>query len=105
MGVGLITSCLTVRYRDLMFIVPFFAQLWMYITPVVYPLSLAPPEYRWVLILNPMTAIMETFKYAMFSRGTLDLGALSYSIVVAGLLLYVGALMFNKAEKTFIDIA
>ena len=104
MGFGLIAASLTNRYRDLIYLVSFIMQLWMYITPIIYPLSKAPSEYRWILIINPVSAIIETFKYAMFSQGTLDWYALAYSFTFAGFILYFGILIFHRVERDFIDV-
>ena len=72
LGIGIIVSSLTTRYRDLQFLVAFGAQLLMYATTVIYPLSAVPEKYRWVLVANPMTPVVETFRYAFLGQGTVE---------------------------------
>lgn len=104
LGFGIIISSLTTKYRDLKYLVTFGVQLLMYATPVVYPLSIVKDE-RLALILkfNPMTSIIETFRFALFGSGTFSWGALLYSTVASCLVLIFGVALFNKVEKTFMD--
>ncbi|MGH9947776.1 MAG: ABC transporter permease [Pyrinomonadaceae bacterium] len=103
LGSGIIVSSLTTRYRDLRFLVQFGTQLLMYTTPVIFPLSKIPEEYRWLIVLNPMTSIIETFRYAFLGSGTFSWELLGYSAVTTLLILAVGVVMFNRVEKTFMD--
>ena len=103
LGTGIIVSSMTTRYRDLRFLVQFGTQLLMYTTPVIFPLSKIPAEYRWVIVLNPMTSIIETFRYAFLGTGTLSWEMLGYSAVVTAVILAAGVLLFNHVEKTFMD--
>lgn len=103
LGVGIIVSSLTTRYRDLSFLIGFGVQLWMYATPVVYPLSAVPVRWQWLLALNPMTAIVETFRHGFLGGGTLRPAFLGLSAGITLLLLFVGLLLFGRAEKTFMD--
>lgn len=103
LGSGIIVSSLTTRYRDLRFLVQFGTQLLMYTTPVIFPLSSIPEQYRWVMVANPMTAIIETFRYAFLGTGTISWGMLGYSAVVTFLILGLGIVLFNHVEKTFMD--
>jgi len=103
LGFGIIVSSLTTRYRDLQFLVTFGVQLWMYATPVIYPLSQVPEKYRWFILANPMTPIMESFRYAFLGAGTLKLTYLLYSFVFMIVALMAGVLIFNRVEKTFMD--
>ncbi len=103
LGFGIIFSSLTTKYRDLIFLLQFVVQLWMYITPVIYPLSTIPQEHRWKLLVNPMTAIVEAFRYAFLGVGVFNWWYLLYSFVFMFALLFVGIVIFNKVEKSFMD--
>jgi len=103
LGSGIIISSLTTRYRDLRFLVQFGAQLLMYSAPVIIPLSRIPEKYQWILIANPMTPIIEAFRYAFLGTGTFSWGLLGYSAAATVLTLTVGILLFNHVEKTFMD--
>ncbi|MCF8261489.1 MAG: ABC transporter permease [Melioribacteraceae bacterium] len=103
LGFGIIITSLTTRYRDLQFLVMFGVQLLMYATPVVYPLSIVPVESRWMLLLNPMTSIIETVKYAFLGQGIVDPLHLAYSFVAMVGFLMLGLLIFHKVEKNFYD--
>lgn len=103
LGSGIIVSSLTTRYRDLRFLVQFGAQLLMYSTPVIFPLSKLPQQYRWIMLANPMTPVIETFRYAFLGTGTFSWRLLGISAAATSLILAVGVLLFNKVEKTFMD--
>ncbi len=103
LGFGIIFSSLTTKYRDLNFLLQFGVQLWMYITPVIYPLNSISEDKQWIIALNPMTAVIETFKYAAIGQGVFSWVYLGYSIVFMLLLLFVGIIVFNKVEKGFMD--
>lgn len=103
LGCGIMVSAMTTRYRDLTFLVGFGTQLLMYATSVIYPLSSVSENYRWILLANPMTPIIETFRYGFLGAGTLSLSHLAYSVVVTTVILVIGILMFNKVEQTFMD--
>lgn len=103
LGIGLIITALTTKYRDLSFLVVFGIQLAMYATPVVYPLSFAPPKYRSLIELNPMTGIIETFRAGFSSTGSYNSNNLYYSLIATIVLLIIGVLIFNKTEKDFVD--
>ena len=103
LGFGIIISSLTTKYRDLAYLVAFGVQLWMYFTPVIYPLSSLTGIYRKAILLNPLTSVIETFKYAMLGTGTFDFYHLLYSTVFAILVLATGILIFNKIEQSFMD--
>jgi lipopolysaccharide transport system permease protein len=103
LGSGIIVSSLTTRYRDLRFLVQFGTQLLMYGTPVIIPLSKLPEQYRWIMLANPMTPVIETFRYAFLGTGTFSWTLLGISAGVTSLILAVGILLFNKVEKTFMD--
>ncbi len=103
LGSGIIVSSLTTRYRDLRFLVQFGTQLLMYSTPVIFPLSSIPEQYRWIMIANPMTPIIETFRFAFLGTGTVSWGMLGYSAIATVVILAIGILLFNRVEKTFMD--
>jgi len=103
LGFGMIISSLTTKYKDLMFLVQFGVQLWMYATPIIYPLSTIPEKYRWIVAANPMTAIVETFKFGFLDQQPLYTGYLLYSAVFTLFILTLGILVFNKVEKGFMD--
>ncbi len=103
LGTGIIVSSLTTRYRDLRFLVQFGTQLLMYSTTVIFPLSSIPEKYQWLIIANPMTAIIETFRYAFLGTGTVSWAMLGYSAFVTVVILGFGVLLFNRVEKTFMD--
>lgn len=103
LGIGLIISAMTTKYRDLSFLVSFGVQLLMYLTTVIYPLSAAPEKYKWLISLNPMTAIIEAFRYAFLGQGDVTVWSLSYSAAVTLVIMILGVLIFNKTEKNFVD--
>lgn len=103
LGFGIIFSSLTTKYRDLTFLLQFGVQLWMYITPVIYPLNSIAPEKQWIVQLNPMTSIIETFKYGSIGTGAFSWLWLAYSFVFMIILLITGIVVFNKVEKGFMD--
>ena len=103
LGVGIIISSLTTKYRDLQVLVGFGVQLLMYATPIVYPMSAVPEKYRWLILINPMTPIIETFRYAFLGSGSFSVTYLVYSTITTLILLFLGILLFNRVEKTFMD--
>lgn len=103
LGLGMIISALTTKYRDLVFLLTFGIQLLMYATPVIYPLSSIDAQYQWLLQLNPMTAIVETFRYAYLGSGSFSIAAMSYSTAFSIGILLLGTIVFNKVEKSFTD--
>ncbi len=103
LGFGIIFSSMTTKYRDLTFLLQFGVQLWMYATPVIYPLSTMAADKQWIFFLNPMTSIIEAFKYGSIGAGVFSWGWLGYSFVFMLLLLLLGIVIFNKVEKSFMD--
>lgn len=107
LGFGLIISSMTTKYRDLRFLVSFGVQLWMYATPVIYPLSVMRENYPdkiWLVVVNPLTAIIETFKYGFTGVGVFEWTYLMYSLVASVFVLLVGAMVFNRVQKNFMDV-
>jgi lipopolysaccharide transport system permease protein len=106
LGIGMIISAVTTKYRDIAFVVTFGVPLLMYTTTVIYPLSEVKskfPSYSWLIELNPVTAVIEAFRYGFLGKGSFDYHLLIYSIVMTLILLFIGTIIFNKVEKTFID--
>ena len=107
LGFGMIISSMTTKYRDLRFLITFGVQLWMYATPVIYPLSVMKetyPKYIWVLVANPLTAILETFKYAFTGAGELNWLYLGYSFAFTIIILLLGIVIFNRVQRNFMDV-
>jgi len=103
LGLGILISSLTTKYRDLTFLVGFGVQLMMYASPIVYPLSAVPAKYKLYLMLNPITSIIEAFKFVFLGTGVFSWHALLYSSIVMLGLLLLSLLVFKKVEKTFMD--
>jgi lipopolysaccharide transport system permease protein len=104
LGLGIIISSFTTKYRDLSVLLGFAVQLGMYATPIVYPLSyLKDKSYKWLIDINPLTPLVETFRLALFGVGTVTLSSVLYSIIFTILTLLTGIVLFNKVEKTFMD--
>ena len=102
-GFGLIISAATAKYRDLTFAMGFLVQLWMYLTPVVYPLSEVPDRFKIYILINPMTAVVETFRTAFFNLSTMPLQDLFLSISITIFVFFTGIIVFSRVEKTFMD--
>lgn len=103
LGVGLWMSALTAKYRDFTHLLGFLTQLWMYATPIIYPLSKIPARWQVVAVLNPMAGIVESYKYAFMGAGTVKASYLLISAAITLFLLLTGVLVFNKVERTFVD--
>ncbi len=103
LGIGMMFAGWTVKYRDIRFALPFLVQLWMFATPVIYPASLVPHKWQWVLGLNPITGIVEGFRSALFGRPFLW-GFLAYSVVFAVVVLIYSAYSFRRLERLFADL-
>ena len=107
LGFGLLISSMTTKYRDLRFLVSFGVQLWMYATPIIYPLSVMKasyPDKLWVIAANPLTAIVETFKYGFTSVGVFEWDYLLYSLGVTVSVMLFGIMVFNRVQKSFMDV-
>lgn len=103
MGSGMIISALTTKYRDIAMVLSFFLQLFMYATPVVYPLSAVPEKLKFIFWINPLSTPIEYFRWCFFGVGSINLTNVVYSITMTTLLFWGGVLLFNKNEQTFID--
>lgn len=107
LGFGIIISSLTTKYRDLKFLISFAVQLLMYATPVIYPLSVMEGNYKkymWIIEANPLTAVLETFKYGFLGQGTFTWFSLAYSFFFATFVLLIGIILFNRVERGFMDV-
>lgn len=106
LGLGMIISAVTTKYRDLAFVVTFGVPLLMYTTSVIFPLSVAVhkyPAYSWVIKFNPITSVIETFRFGFLNKGSFSWELLGYSSLVTVIVLFTGIVIFNKVEKTFVD--
>lgn len=106
LGLGMIISAMTTKYRDLAFLVTFGVQLLMYATTVIYPLSTAKanyPDYAWLIEYNPMTPLIETFRYGFLGQGTFSWFSFAYTSLITIVILLFGIVIFNKVEKNFVD--
>jgi lipopolysaccharide transport system permease protein len=103
LGMGIIFSSLTTKYRDLTFLITFGIQLVMYATPVIYAMDGIPENMQFYIRLNPLAGIVESFRFALIGVGTMDWGLLLYSTVFTFVSLFLGILIFNKVEKDFMD--
>lgn len=103
LGIGIIISSLTTKYRDLQNLVGFGVSLLMYVTPVLYPISSIPENWRWIAVINPITPIIETFRAGFLGAGDASWLGLGYSAIFMLVVMFIGVVIFNRVEKTFID--
>jgi lipopolysaccharide transport system permease protein len=103
LGIGILVSSLTTKYRDLNFAVGFVISLWMYASPIVYPVSSVPDKYLFLYMLNPMAPIIDMFRFAFLGNGIVHPGHWMISIMMTVIIFFVGLLLFNRVEKTFSD--
>lgn len=103
LGFGIIISSMTTKYRDLRYLVSFGVSLWMYGTPVIYPVSSIPERWRWVADINPVTPLIETFRAGFLGAGDASWLRLAYSAAFMLVVMFIGVVIFNRVEKTFID--
>ena len=104
LAMGMWTSALNVKYRDIRYALPFVIQLWMFVSPVIFPSSFIPEKWRWLLTLNPLTGIIEGFRAALFGRRPFDWMAIAISTVITLVLFVYAAYVFRRMERTFADI-
>jgi len=104
LGLGWLLVAINVKYRDIRYALPFFIQLLIFVTPVIYPVSIVSPKYQWILALNPMTGVIETFKATFLGTNPVNWLTLGISALISILFLVIGLLYFLKTEKTFADI-
>ena len=103
LGAGMLITSWTTKYRDLVFLLQFGIQLLMYATPVIYPLSTIPEKYKWIIMANPLTGIIETFRYAFLGAGVLRWDLIVYDMTFTLAILVIGIIVFNKTERNFMD--
>ena len=104
LGVGVFLASVTVAYRDFRLVVPFMVQIWMYLSPVVYAVTLVPEKYRWIMAFNPMTGIIGGFRSVLLNQ-PVDWNALGISLLISSILLTIGVANFRRTERRFADIA
>ncbi len=103
LGLGMIFSSLTTKYKDLVFLLTFGIQLFMYATPVIYSVATIPEKYKWIINLNPLTGIFECFRYGYLGTGNFDPVSIIISLITIIFILLLGTIIFNKVEKSFMD--
>ena len=103
LGCGMILSSLNVKYRDIKYTIPFIIQIWLFVTPIIYPISILPEKYQRIINLNPMTGIIETFRSLVLINKQVDFWILLYSICFSMLIFLLGWIYFRKTEKEFAD--
>jgi lipopolysaccharide transport system permease protein len=103
-GLGLYCSALMVRYRDLQYVIPVLVQMVLYISPIAYPVSAVPARYHWAFALNPLTSLLEAFRWSLFHKGDISAGGLAYSTACVAIALVFGAFAFKKMERQFADV-
>ncbi|EAY31984.1 ABC transporter permease [Microscilla marina] len=103
LGLGIIISSLTTKYRDLTMLIGFGVQLFMYASPVIYPMSSLSPKLQYYMQFNPVASILEGFKYAFFGQGIVSINSVGYSLLIAGFVFFIGVALFHRIEKTFMD--
>jgi lipopolysaccharide transport system permease protein len=104
LGVGLWSNALTVKYRDLGQIIGFGVSVWMWATPIVYPLSLVPERFRFLIYFNPMAPVVELFRYSFTGAGSFAILPYAVSVVITSIVIFTGLILFHRAEQTFVDI-
>lgn len=104
LGVGMWLSALNVKYRDIRYAIPFLIQLWMFASPIIYPLSMLPAKWQWVMMLNPLTGIIHNFRVALFGNQAFDWKSLGVSALITFAVLIYSAFSFRRMERYFADI-
>jgi lipopolysaccharide transport system permease protein len=103
LGFGLIITALTTKYRDFHHLITFGTQIMLYATPVIYPISIIPERFRWIIWMNPLSSIVETFRFSFLGAGSMNWGKLGYSFLFMIVTLLIGLFLFNRVESTFVD--
>jgi lipopolysaccharide transport system permease protein len=104
-GVGLWLSALNVQYRDIRYVIPFLIQLWMFLSPVIYPVSMVPEKYQWLLALNPMGGVIKAYRASILGHQPIDWSLLGLSSAMIFLVVITGLFYFRRMEKVFADVA
>jgi len=103
LGVGIFMSSLTTKYRDLNFLLGMGVQVWFYATPVIYPFSMVPDKWKWLIALNPMVSVVEIFRYGFIGVGNINWQRFGISIIFTLICLIIGIVVFSRAERSFVD--
>ena len=103
LGAGMIFSALTTKYRDLTFLLSFGVQLLMYGSPIIYSVNAVPEKYKSIILANPLSIVVETFRYPYLGTGYFNWSSLGYSFIMMLMLLSLGVIVFNKVEQSFMD--
>ena len=103
-GVGMWLSALNVKYRDIRYAIPFLVQIWMFASPIIYPVSMLPAKWRWVFMLNPLTGIIQNFRIALFGNQSFEWNSLLISVAITLAVLVYSAFSFRRMERHFADI-
>lgn len=104
LSIGLWLAALNVRYRDVGYTIPFIVQVWMFLSPIVYPVSIIPEKYRLLYSFNPMVGVIEGFRWALLGKASPDFSVMAVSAVVVGVLFVTGLVFFKNMEQTFADV-
>jgi lipopolysaccharide transport system permease protein len=104
LAIGLWLGPINVRFRDVKYTLPFMLQIWMYATPIVYPLSIVPAQWKWLYSLNPMVGVVEGFRWAVFGKGDPNVVAIGLSLFIIAVLLIGGLIFFKRMEQSFADL-
>jgi len=103
-GVGLWLSALNVQYRDIRYVIPFLIQIWMFVSPVIYPVSMVSEKYQWLLALNPMTGVIQAYRASLLGHKPIDWFLLGISTAIIFIIFLSGLYYFRRMEKTFADV-
>jgi len=104
LGTGMVVAALNVRYRDVKYTLPFVIQLWLFVTPIIYPTSIIPDRFRFLMALNPVGGIIEAFRASLLPERSVDWNSLGLSVSLSVLVFFIGLIYFSKFEKNFADI-
>jgi len=104
LGMGMILSCVNVKYRDIKYAIPFLIQIWLFVTPVIYPTSIVPDRFRFLMALNPMSGLIEAFRATLFAHRQVDWRLLGCSAGMTALIFTLGLIYFRKTERAFADV-
>src|SRR4029079_3494798 len=105
LSMGAFFAALNVKYRDMRYVIPFLIQLLMFATPIIYPASMVPERFQWLLALNPLSGLIEAFRYVVVPSHVLDWNLLMLSVAITGVLFVTSVAYFKSAEKVFADLA
>jgi len=103
LGAGMWLAALNVRYRDVRYAIPFLVQLWLFASPVIYPASIVPPKWKWLLAVNPLTGVIEGFRASILGK-EFDVSTISSSVIVTSLILVFSFFAFRRVEDSFADV-